>query len=213
MTTNEMTWTKTTREIGMVDRTAYRLLPLHTRPDDSGDYWTVYRWNTKWLIESPAGWGRITEVFDTLRDAKEHVEHLERVHESDLAVARRAADAIAASDAAALASSIDTVSASEMQESALSHVDRAPAPDPYWNRDTRLQSLERRVSTIHQMQAGIPRMVHHARAAGASWADIGRVLGVSLQAAHKRYADHPAAPSAMREAITGVPLWDDTPAP
>lgn len=207
MTTNEMTWTKFRKPIAGVDQNVHRFLSPFSRPDQETEGWTVYKWNSKWCIDGPSTWFRISEVFDTLRDAKEHVEQLHQREVSDQAAKTRALAAIDAADVAEKA--LETTSAAIVaQESA---TDAAAPADPYWNRDTRLQALERRMETIRQMQESIPRMVHHARAAGASWADIGGVLGVSLQAAHKRYASHPAAPSAMREAIKGEPLWDDEP--
>ena len=50
-----------------------------------------------------------------------------------------------------------------------------------------LEHLVKVRSEIAQLEARSDRLVRAARGAGATWKQIGDVLGVSLQAAHKRF--------------------------
>jgi hypothetical protein len=50
--------------------------------------------------------------------------------------------------------------------------------------DHRLEAANR---LRHAADALVTELVNEARAAGATWADIGEALGVSTQAAHQKY--------------------------
>jgi hypothetical protein len=60
---------------------------------------------------------------------------------------------------------------------------KAPSGDP-------LREIAAGVIARRRADEGIARAVGNARDAGVSWAEIGRVLGVSKQAAHERYGPH-----------------------
>jgi len=58
-----------------------------------------------------------------------------------------------------------------------------------------VQHLERLAKTTDQLRLGMTvqrQQVEHAREAGASWASIGAVMGMTRQAARQRYAPTPA---------------------
>lgn len=75
----------------------------------------------------------------------------------------------------------------------------APAPAAEPEPDTRaldkeaaVDSLARLVQRIRSIEDRLPDAVANARAAGARWEDIGGALGITLQAAHRRYASKTA---------------------
>jgi DNA-directed RNA polymerase specialized sigma24 family protein len=53
--------------------------------------------------------------------------------------------------------------------------------------DAALSELRDVVGQLAALAARRDALVAHARAAGATWADLAAALGVSVQAAHKRY--------------------------
>lgn len=55
------------------------------------------------------------------------------------------------------------------------------------DRNTWLAYLDQDARAVRQLEARIRSNVQNARAQGASWADIGRALGVTRQAAQMRY--------------------------
>ena len=62
-----------------------------------------------------------------------------------------------------------------------------------------------RVRAIHALAAGVEglerRVLLDAQAAGMTWAEIGRVYGVSRQAAHRRFSDDTVVPSDFFDAL------------
>ena len=62
-----------------------------------------------------------------------------------------------------------------------------------------------RVRAIHSLAAGIEALERQvlldAQAAGMTWAEIGRVYGVSRQAAHRRFSDDTVVPADFFDAL------------
>lgn len=56
----------------------------------------------------------------------------------------------------------------------------------------------------HATEALVTELVAEARADGATWADIGEVLGVSTQAAHQKYRWAAADPAESRDESDGT---------
>lgn len=63
-------------------------------------------------------------------------------------------------------------------------------------RNGRLAALERTVKRIQSETARIPNLVEQVRREGASWTEIGLALGVSKQAAWRKYRDLNDEPAA-----------------
>ena len=63
---------------------------------------------------------------------------------------------------------------------------QAALVDPMHEARERLASFPRWRADLEQSQT---RAVQEARSVGLSWADVGEALGISQQAAHKRYAE------------------------
>lgn len=63
-------------------------------------------------------------------------------------------------------------------------------------RNGRLAALERTVKRIQSETARIPNLVEQVRREGASWTEIGLALGVSKQAAWRKYRDVNDGPAA-----------------
>ena len=78
---------------------------------------------------------------------------------------------------------LDELSASVVTEAADA---LAALRTPYWLGDSAV-SLHALASLIAQAQQMIPQAVSQARDQGHTWADIGRLLGLSPQAAARRY--------------------------
>lgn len=55
-----------------------------------------------------------------------------------------------------------------------------------------LLGLEAAAREYNRAGQRLAKTVAAAKAAGASWADIGRAVGISRQSAHERWADKPA---------------------
>ncbi len=74
-----------------------------------------------------------------------------------------------------------------------------PEPFAWWNVQTAPPAPERVLRDIVQLRASLDRiealLVERARANGSSWAEIGGLLGVTRQSAHRRHrtAAKPAA--------------------
>jgi hypothetical protein len=62
-----------------------------------------------------------------------------------------------------------------------------------------------RVRAIHALAAGVEvlerQVLLDAQAAGMTWAEIGRVYGVSRQAAHRRFSDDTVVPAGYLDAL------------
>lgn len=62
-----------------------------------------------------------------------------------------------------------------------------------------------RVRAIHSLAAGVEALERQvlldAQAAGMTWAEIGRVYGVSRQAAHRRFSDDTVVPADFFDAL------------
>lgn len=71
-----------------------------------------------------------------------------------------------------------------------------------------IETLTEQASELYELQFAITHNVNAARANGASWAEIGRALGITKQAAQQKYGKKPAAPAAPAT----DPLWLETPA-
>lgn len=68
-----------------------------------------------------------------------------------------------------------------------------PEPDTRaLDKEAAVDSLARLVQRIRSIEDRLPDAVANARAAGARWEDIGGALGITLQAAHRRYASKTA---------------------
>lgn len=72
--------------------------------------------------------------------------------------------------------------------------------------DERLSELAEVTVEVAGLHARQEMLVAGARAAGATWADIAAALGVSVQAAHKRYR------RLRHDADTGA-VWHEPPLP
>lgn len=72
-----------------------------------------------------------------------------------------------------------------------------------------LRLIARRVETIHNEERNLARLVGQAREGQASWASIGRALGVSRQGALKRYGTPPDAVALEQRAIGEAELLAD----
>jgi hypothetical protein len=51
------------------------------------------------------------------------------------------------------------------------------------------QSLQSRVERVESLNKQVNELVYALRDAGASWADIGSVFGITRQAAHAKWAN------------------------
>lgn len=65
------------------------------------------------------------------------------------------------------------------------------------NKETALRWLREDAINAKSAQASLLTAVSHARKAGASWAEIGAIIGTSKQAAQQRYGKLTPAPESI----------------
>lgn len=58
---------------------------------------------------------------------------------------------------------------------------------PLANKETWLLGIDREMDVLSEVTIRIDHYALEARKAGATWVEIGRCLGISPQATHKRY--------------------------